>query len=263
MVNCVGRMAIDECEPTILKTFLAEVMRRWHEDAASGNSSAKACLTCALNIWVKLLRPGQQDIWVKEISAMENRLLSEGNVSNLGQFAQALASNAPDMGLSPDEWDQMLSTLRQLYVRLLDGPLQVNTDAAENKAPADDSFKKENQNRDSIRMDLMVDHWAKLLAHGCSEQESNELFKRCPEKWKVKLAQNFHPGFETDRLLVESLSRRKGSREQAGSFPTRTSRWWLATSRWQESLRDHSWIDRQWNSDQFIQYIWSLCQLWM
>ena len=40
------------------------------------------------------------------------------------------------------EWDQMLSTLRQLYVRLLDGPLQVNTDAAENKAPADDSFKK-------------------------------------------------------------------------------------------------------------------------
>lgn len=190
MVNCVGRMAIDECEPTVLKTFLSEVMRRWHEDAASGNSSAKACLTCALNIWVKLLRPGQQDTWVKEISAMENRLLSEGNVSNLGQFAQALASYAPDMGLSPDEWDQMLSTLRQLYVRLLDGPLQVNTDAAENKAPADDSFKKENQSRDSVRLDLMVDHWAKLLARGCSEQESNELFKRCPEKWKVKLAQN-------------------------------------------------------------------------
>ena len=34
---------------------------------------------------------------------------------------------------------------------------------------------EENQSRDSIRLDLMVDHWAKLLAHGCSEQEPGSL----------------------------------------------------------------------------------------
>ena len=39
----------------------------------------------------------------------------------------------------------MLQVLRGLFVRLLDGPLRVNTDAAENKTPADDTFKKESQ----------------------------------------------------------------------------------------------------------------------
>ena len=29
------------------------------------------------------------------------------------------------------------------------------------------------------------------------------------------------------------------------------------------SVNIQGWIDRQWNSHQFIQYIWSLCQLWM
>ena len=37
------------------------------------------------------------------------------------------------------EWDQMLQVLRGLFVRLLDGPLRVNTDAAESKTPADDA----------------------------------------------------------------------------------------------------------------------------
>lgn len=86
---------------------------------------------------------------------METRLLLEGNVSNLKQLAQALASYAPDIGLSPDvprafglsplgveEWDQMLVVLRELFLRLLDGPLEVNAEAAENKKPADESFKK-------------------------------------------------------------------------------------------------------------------------
>lgn len=190
IVNCVGRMAVDECEPQTLKAFLAEVMRRWREDASSGNSSARACLTCALTVWVKLLRPGQQDTWVKEISAMEERLMTEGNFSNLDQFAQALAGYVPGIGLSPDEWDQMLAVLRGLFVRLLDGPFLVNTEAAEDKKPSDETFKKENQSRETCRLDLMVDYWTKLLSHGCSEQESNELFSRCPEKWKVRLAQS-------------------------------------------------------------------------
>ncbi|CAK9095801.1 unnamed protein product [Durusdinium trenchii] len=189
IVNSVGRMSVEECTPETLKEFLGEVLRRWHDEQTSDSSSARACLTCALTVWVKLLRPGQHEVWVKEIAAMESRLLSQGNVSNLGQFAQALAGYAPGMGLSPDEWDQMLSVLRTLFVRLFEGPLLVNTKTVEQKLPADDSFTKENKARESVQMDLMVDHWPSLLSHGCSEEESNELFKRCPEKWKVKLAQ--------------------------------------------------------------------------
>ena len=30
---------------------------------------------------------------------------------------------------------------------------------------------QENQSRETCRLDLMVDYWAKLLSHGCSEQE--------------------------------------------------------------------------------------------
>eukprot|EP00913_Durusdinium_trenchii_P025359 g23807.t1 len=103
IVNSVGRMSVEECTPETLKEFLGEVLRRWHDEQTSDSSSARACLTCALTVWVKLLRPGQHEVWVKEIAAMESRLLSQGNVSNLGQFAQALAGYAPGMGLSPDE----------------------------------------------------------------------------------------------------------------------------------------------------------------
>ena len=41
-----------------------------------------------------------------------------------------------------EEWDQMLAVLRELFLRLLDGPLEVNAEAAENKKPADEAFKK-------------------------------------------------------------------------------------------------------------------------
>lgn len=44
MVNCVGRMAIDECEPTILKTFLAEVTLGFLLIDALGKSDRNGCL---------------------------------------------------------------------------------------------------------------------------------------------------------------------------------------------------------------------------
>ena len=44
MVNCVGRMAIDECEPTILKTFLAEVSLGFLLTDALGKSDRNRCL---------------------------------------------------------------------------------------------------------------------------------------------------------------------------------------------------------------------------
>lgn len=37
----------------------------------------------------------------------------------------------------------MLAVLRGLFVRLLDGPFLVNTEAAEDKKPSDDAFKKD------------------------------------------------------------------------------------------------------------------------
>ena len=40
--------------------------------------------------------------------------------------------------------------------------------------------------------------------------------------------------------VVCCLSRHSKTNLSKGSFPTRTSRWWLATPRWQENLRDHS-----------------------
>ena len=41
----------------------------------------------------------------------------------------------------------MLQTLRNLFVRLLDGPLEVNVPAAEGEKPADDTFKKDSMHR--------------------------------------------------------------------------------------------------------------------
>ena len=41
------------------------------------------------------------------------------------------------------EWDQMLQVLRSFFVRVLEGPLRVNREAAEKKIPTDDTFKKE------------------------------------------------------------------------------------------------------------------------
>ena len=66
------------------------MLRRWHEDALSQNSSAAAGLTCALNVWVKLLRSGQREVWVEEVTSMEKRLLLQGSVGNLKQLAQAM-----------------------------------------------------------------------------------------------------------------------------------------------------------------------------
>ena len=41
------------------------------------------------------------------------------------------------------------------------------------------SWHEENQSRETCRLDLMVDYWAKLLSHGCSEQELLALPAKC------------------------------------------------------------------------------------
>ncbi|CAJ1388333.1 unnamed protein product [Effrenium voratum] len=103
VVSCVGRMSLEECDGQVLKTFLQEVLRRWSDALTAKDSNARSCLSCALAVWVKLLRPSEQDVWAKEIAAMEQRLLKDGVAESLGQMAQALAGYAPDMGLSPDD----------------------------------------------------------------------------------------------------------------------------------------------------------------
>jgi len=189
LVNSVSRMSLEDCDPAVLKAFLHEVFRSWEEALAANDNNAKGYFSCALSAWVKLLRQGQYDTWVKEIALLEKRTLDVGNVESWGQLTQALAGHAPDMGLSPDEWDQMLGVLRSLFIRLLDGPLRVNAEAAEKKVPQDDSFQKENAARERVRNDLILTHWVELLSHGCPEDESKELFQRCHEKSKVILAE--------------------------------------------------------------------------
>ncbi|CAE7678582.1 unnamed protein product, partial [Symbiodinium necroappetens] len=189
-VNSVARMSLEDCDPATLKTFLREAFQRWEDAVAGNDSNAKGYFSCALTAWVKLLRPGQYNTWVTELAELEKRTHAKGNVESWGQMAQALAGHAPDLGLSPDEWDQMLQVLRAFFVRLLEGPLSVNDEVQNAVTPADDTFKKENASRAKIRNELLETHWMKLLSHGCTEDESNELFKRCPESEKVKLASN-------------------------------------------------------------------------
>jgi len=189
-VNSVARMSLEDCDPATLKTFLREAFQRWEDAVAGNDGNAKGYFSCALTAWVKLLRPGQYNTWVTELAELEKRTLAKGNVESWGQMAQALAGHAPDMGLSPDEWDQMLQVLRAFFVRLIEGPLSVNDEVQKAATPADDTFKKENSSRAKIRNELFETHWMKLLSHGCTEDESNELFKRCPEGEKVKLASN-------------------------------------------------------------------------
>ncbi|CAE7497615.1 unnamed protein product [Symbiodinium natans] len=190
LVNAVARMSLEDCDSATLKTFLKEVFHRWEEAVAGKDSNANGYFSCALSAWVKLLRSGEYNTWVTELADVEKRTAEKGNVDSWRQLAQAVAGHAPDIGLSPDEWDQMLQVLRSFFVRVLEGPLRVNREAAEKKIPTDDTFKKDNEARDKVRNDLIETHWTGLLSHGCTEDESNELFKRCPESLKMSVASN-------------------------------------------------------------------------
>jgi len=186
----VGRKQLEDCNPEVLQSFLAEVMRRWKDAIVTTDSNSKRVLTCALSVWVKLIRAGKSSSWAETIEAMEKTLREIGSIESLGQLTQSLSQHAPTMALGPDEWDEIIVVLRTLFLRLIDGPLSVKTNTSLETTPVDSDCKRDNTAREKIQTDMILTQWVGLLAHGCSEQETETLFERCPEKHKVKLTEN-------------------------------------------------------------------------
>eukprot|EP00930_Biecheleria_cincta_P001746 TRINITY_DN102849_c0_g1_i1.p1 TRINITY_DN102849_c0_g1~~TRINITY_DN102849_c0_g1_i1.p1 ORF type:complete len:2224 (+),score=519.81 TRINITY_DN102849_c0_g1_i1:62-6733(+) len=207
LASTVATKQLDECDKSHLVAFVEELMRRWQDLlAAKDENSAKSLLSCTLTVWVKLLQPGNKDSWAATVKNMEDRLMRDGTDASLGVMCVALTNHAPCMGLGPDEWDALVEMLRQFFVRLLDGPFAVSQDAAKKTCPSDSEFNKTNERRATLRQDLLLNQWASLLSHGCSEKESEELFQRCPEMSKVQLAVN----------LVETWQKQAVEEKSAG-----------------------------------------------
>lgn len=186
LASHVARMQLKDCESGVLKAFVAELLRRWHDAVLDCDAYAKSLLDCALAVWVKLLRAGEASIWSAILLEMEQRLIEQGTALSLGAMAKVVASHVPALGLGPEDWDKMLAALRTCFDRLLSGPLAVT--AVSGSFVADEAFLEENRQRGKVQEELLLKHWVGILAHGCEEVESDCLFARCPEKSRLQLA---------------------------------------------------------------------------
>ncbi|CAE8633452.1 unnamed protein product, partial [Polarella glacialis] len=182
--------ALKECSDGKLLSDLSGLMAFSSINSLASHVARMQLMECEPEVLqVKLLRPGQ-------VQQMEARLqASKLSAQNLGAMAQALTLHSvPSLGLAScsEEWNQILKVLRS-FLRLLGGPLAVyESESALQKAntscPADASFVKENEARRKVKEELLLKHWVGLLAHGCLEVESQQLFASCPEKCRLQLA---------------------------------------------------------------------------
>jgi len=185
IMTAVKQLALDECEPTVLQAFVKEMLQQWsHRDLAE--TEAASLLDCILAVWVNLLRPGHVEAWPAVLSEMDAHLARWGQAKDLGAMAKAVTGHVQGMVVDSQACRQIHATLRGFFERLLDVQLAFRPELPKS---ADAAFKEGEQERTTVANTLVVAHWAKLLARGCSEQESAALFARCSEALRVRLAE--------------------------------------------------------------------------
>lgn len=159
-------------------------------------------LDATLSVWSKLLRGTNPDSWAAIIENMENRLASVA-FSHLASLSKTIALRIPALKLAGERQESLLAVASGFFERLVDKHLAVLKDP---KDQEDGAWTEASQQREVIARDVLLKHWAVLLAHGCTEAESDKLFARCPADLRVKLA---------SVIVREAIGDAKRSQERA------------------------------------------------
>lgn len=193
ILDAVKEKQLEQCDAGVLLGFVRQVLQRREDLPVLENRSSNrpdewtSATTSALEIWARLLRPGEASAaWADVLASMQAEVARHERMDDFDILANVVSSRIVRLQLGLEERSRMNAEACSLFERLLDNHLRVDTlDAG---SSADLAYRKKCDEMQRVAERLVLFHWSQMLSYGCSEADAGRLFARCPSGKRAELA---------------------------------------------------------------------------
>lgn len=195
LVTQVKDFKLGECEATVLRAFLLQLMNRRREVVAAQQMGTDSdVLSDILEVWLRLLNPwASLDEQKGVLIEIESWVLQQSaGVKDLTCFANVLSKTLLTFSIDQDRWANLLALARGIFQRLISKQLMplidnfarkdVTTELGEGPAHKrlKSSIPQFEEAASGALVEIVVRFWPQLVAKGASSDEMALLFDCCP-----------------------------------------------------------------------------------